>query len=106
MFKKKFKVRVNYFGDDYYCIEYSYGYFTIWLEIEQFIWVDNASRTINGWNPVLKSHESAIHFAKQFKTIEDVNNWYAKQREIESNFERAYKEHKRKTRPFKTKQII
>jgi hypothetical protein len=106
MFRKKFKVRVNYHSSDYYMVEYAnYRFIPNWTRIER--WYDRGFlNDLQGFTPILFKFDEAEEFAAKFKTIEDVQFHNDRERLLQEQWEKREKEYRAKTIPYQTKQIL
>jgi hypothetical protein len=101
IFRKKFKVRVVYFGDNYYVIQYAYYRFIpIYSNIEKYVTM------FKSWNSVLLPCKDAEEFAEKFNSIEDIKKYYKKYYLEESSVNKSQKIYLEKVKPYESKQII
>ena len=106
MFKKKFKVRVRRYCENYYIVEYAYyRFFRWWYEIRY--WLDPLSVwDTDGWSPVIfEKYRKAEDFARQLDTYDDIFKHYGEQLEKVEAFKKRRKEYFEKEIPYDIKII-
>ena len=103
MFNKKFKVRVKYYADGYYMVQFAHYYFIpiyhslcFWFEL-------TLTSNTEGWSLRLMDFKSAENLAKSLKSIECVRKWYEKDESNKADFYRRKKEYYAKNVPYDTK---
>lgn len=103
MFKKKFKIRVNYFAEDQYTVQYAHYYFIPVYHSLCFWFEQSLTGGTECWSTHLLDYKSAEELAKSLKSIEDVRKWYEKDEERERDFYRRKDEYYKKNVPYHTK---
>lgn len=103
MFKKKFKVRVRYFGKDKYTVEFAHYYFIPFYHPLCFWFQQSLTGGTECWSTRLMDFKSAEELAKSLKSIEDVKKWYEKDEEKEKAFYKDKEEYYKKNVPYDTK---
>ena len=73
MFNKKFKVRVKYYFQNYYVVQYAYYYVLPIYKNINFWFQQSLTSSTACWSVNLFDCESAEKLAKTFNSIEDVN---------------------------------
>ena len=76
MFNKKFKVRVKYYFQNYYVVQYAYYYVLPIYKNINFWFQQSLTSSTACWSVNLFDCESAEKLAKTFNSIEDVNKYY------------------------------
>lgn len=105
MFAKKFKVRITYFGQKYYVIEYAYyRIFPFWKHIYQ--WIEFRNSDLSTWNPILGNVFEMEEKAKTFKTYSDIQSHYTRENENRALTLKRYEEYQKKYVPYNNKTII
>lgn len=76
-FKKKFKVRVVHFIEDFYAVEYAhYYFFPKFYQLSQWYSPTLLGRNSNeGWSTYLADYQNAEERAITLNSIEDVIKW-------------------------------
>jgi hypothetical protein len=105
IFNKKFKVRVNYFAEGRYQVQYAYyRLIPIWHTL--CFWFE---QTLTGgtecWTDRLMSIDEAEITAKRLKSIDDVREWYKPYEERMKIFYERKAEYYKKAVPYRTKQF-
>lgn len=101
----KFRVRIQYFGNTLYCIQYAY-YKRICTWNTILYWSgQHITSSLSGWHTYLFSIENVENFASHFKTIEDINNFYKPYQEEERKFIKRREDYYKKQVPYNSKEI-
>lgn len=105
MFRKNFKVRVAYFAECRYTVEWAcYRFIPIWHTIN--IWYDfGFTSGLEGFSPKLFYIQDAEIFALRLNSIDDIDRYYKHQRELKSLFLANKREYYRNNAPYKSKII-
>ena len=103
IFKKKFRTRVNYFGEGRYQVQWAnYRLIPIWHTL--CFWFE---QTLTGgtecWSDNLMYIEEAEETAKKLNSIEDVREWYKPHEERRRIFYEKKAEYYKKSVPYKSK---
>lgn len=103
MFKKKFKVKVSYWGHGKYTVSYAYYRFIpIWYTLK--FWFE---QTLTGgtecWSTSLMSVKEAEKLAQKIKNIDDVYKFYEKDELKESDFYKRKSEYYKNAVPYRSK---
>jgi len=105
LFDKKFKVKVNHFSGKYYTVKYAH-YRIIPFYHNICRWLDYSYNSgLECWNPILLSFSKAESFAKDFKTYNDVVEYYKADEKKEKQFYINQKKWRNDNIPYSSKQI-
>jgi len=101
---KKFKVRVSYFGNGKYTVDYCHYYLIpiCWNSIN-FWFQQSLTGGTECWSTDLFTLKEAESLAKTLKSIEDVNRYYKPLKEDRLDFYKRQKEYYKENVPYKTK---
>jgi hypothetical protein len=101
--KKKFKVRVRHYLYDKYVVEFAHYYFIPIYSTLCFWFEQSVAAETHCWSTYLTDYETAENLAKSLKSIEDVEQWYKKDKAREMDFYKRRKEYFEKNIPYDTK---
>lgn len=104
--KKKFKLKLSHYSEDYYVIKYAYYWFIpIWSEVSQWFEVGYTSQLEQFRSKLVKiTDEESIK--KQFPTIESIYAYHAIEKQKEKDFYIKKKAYLEKVTPYKSKTLI
>lgn len=101
--KKKFRVRVKYFAEGKYEVQFAYYYFIPSFHTLCFWFEQTLTGGTECWSTNLMDYQSAESLAKELKSFEDVERWYEKDEVKERDFYRRKKEYYASNVPYKIK---
>lgn len=103
--KKKFKVRVRHYSENYYTVQYcNYYVIPIWRTLYNWHgYVD--SPDISSWGVILFTSGNAEKFAKSLKSIGDVVRYNKMECDKQVKWTKDRAEYVRLNIPYKTKRI-
>ena len=102
IFKRKFKVKVSYFGEGKYTVKYSqHRIIPKWKEL--CFWYSTTPTGMYGWSTDLFYIDEAEEIAKSLKSIEDVKAFHAKDYPKRDAFFKKYNEFWSNKVPYKSK---
>ena len=89
---KKFEVKVTYFSEDKYKVQFAhYRIIRIWHTL-CFWFESGAPSSFDGWSTSLFSIDEAEKLAKSINSINDIENYYKKEREKEKGYSKRRNE--------------
>jgi hypothetical protein len=110
--KKKFKVRIKRYYKNKYCIQYSNNYlFPYWNTLEFWSATNDEKHymqntNIFNYSTLMMPIDEAENFAKNLKSMEEINNFLLLQYLKELEFNKMRSEYLAKTLPIEIKNII
>lgn len=103
MFRKKFRVRVKYFAEDLYVVQFTNHRFIPQYQSLCFWFEQSLTNNTETWSELLMDNISAENLAKTIKSIDDVKRFYEKDEAKEKDFYKRKKEHYNKNVPYRIK---
>ena len=103
MLKKKFRVRVKHYAEQYYQIQYAHYYLIPIYRSFKYWFALSLISDLESWATFLLKYEPAEKFAKGLKSIEDVKNWYKMENTKMNNFYKNKEKYISKNIPYNTR---